>query len=285
LLGEGSVWDHKREVLYWIDIQGKKLFEYDPATGTNTSRDLPIAIGTVVPEGQNSVIVALKDGIYRKYLSSDSLEFIARPESLKEEERFNDGKCDPQGRLWVGAMRIKGKPGDSKLYSYDPGRGFSEKVDSVSISNGIIWSLDNQSMYYIDTPTRQIVKYAFNAEDGSISDPVTVVEIADTLGHPDGMTIDEEGMLWVGMWGGYAVCRFNPANGSLEERIEVPAKNVTSCAFGGEDFQTLYITTASVGMNEGEKEEFPKAGGLFQVKPGVKGVNAGFFNQKSNNQN
>lgn len=276
-LGEGSIWDHNKAVLYWIDIQEKKIHEYDPGEKEHTSWELPYNIGTIVPESNNTVIVALKDGIYRKYFSPDSLEFIARPESLKEEERFNDGKCDPEGRLWVGSMRIKGKLGDSFLYKYDPERGFQEMADSISISNGIIWSLNGKKMYYIDTPTRKIMQYDFNAEKGEISKGKVAVEIADTLGHPDGMTIDEEGKLWVGMWAGNAVCCFDPETGELIRRIEVPARNVTSCAFGGKDLDILFITTASAGMNDEQREKYPKAGGLFMVEPGVKGVKANFY--------
>ncbi|MFW5645205.1 MAG: SMP-30/gluconolactonase/LRE family protein [Bacteroidota bacterium] len=280
LLGEGSIWDHEREVLYWVDIQGKLLHGYDPVHGKHTSLELPSTIGTIVPESHNTVIVALKDGIYRMFLNADSLVFIAKPASLKEEERFNDGKCDPQGRLWVGSMRVKGNPGDSYLYQYDPKEGFSEMIDSVSISNGIIWSQDSKFMYYIDTPTRRIMQYDFDLKSGMISNGKIAVEISDTLGHPDGMTIDEEGKLWVGMWGGHAVCRFDPMNGQLMQRIEVPAKNVTSCAFGGKNLDTLYITTARLGMNEEEKKQYPHAGGLFQVVPGVKGIEANFFKPK-----
>lgn len=279
LLGEGSIWDDSKEILYWIDIQGELLMEYDPATGTNTAYELFQNVGTVVPESQNTVIVALRDGIYRKFFSPDSLEFIGRPASLKEEERFNDGKCDSNGRLWVGTIRTKGRLGDSWLYKYDPAEGFTEMIDSISISNGIIWSLDNTKMYYIDTPTRTIMQYDFDSASGTISNGYPAVEIPDSLGSPDGMTIDEEGKLWVGMWGGHAVCRFDPETGQLIDRIEVPARNVTSCAFGGENFETLYITTASVGMNEEQKEKFPLAGGLFEVKPGVKGVKANFYSE------
>ena len=277
LLGEGSIWDYRKNVLFWIDIQGMKLLEYNPETGNHSSWDLYQNVGTIVPESDNSVIVALKDGLYRKSFSPDTMEFIARPTSLKIEERFNDGKCDPSGRLWVGAMRVKGKAGDSKLYRYEPSTGFTEMIDSVSISNGITWSLDGSKMYYIDTPTRQIIEYVFDNRKGDISNGRIAVQIADTLGHPDGMTIDAEGKLWVGMWGGNAVCRFDPDTGELIDRIEVPARNVTSCAFGGENLETLYITTASVGMTEELKRKYPHAGGLFKVKPGVKGVKVYYF--------
>ncbi len=277
LLGEGSIWDHKKDVLYWIDIQGKKLFEYDPAKNSHTTYELNQNVGTVVPESNNSVIVALSDGIYRKYFSPESLEFIAKPQSLKPEERFNDGKCDPAGRLWVGSMRTKGKAGDSFLYSYEPSSGFTEKLDSISISNGIIWSIDGTKMYYIDTPTAKVMEYDFDISTGSINNGRVAVEIPDSLGFPDGMTIDEEGKLWIGMWSGHAVCRFDPESGDLIERIMIPAKNVTSCAFGGEKLDTLYITTASVGMDEEEKENYPNAGGLFKVVPGVKGIESSFY--------
>ncbi len=279
LLGEGSIWDHKREILYWIDIESKQLFEYDPFNDTNTAWELPGKIGTVVPETKNTVIAALNDGIYRKYFSPDSLEFIAKPTSLKEEERFNDGKCDPQGRLWVGAMRIQGRTGDSHLYKYESGAGFSEMIDGVAISNGIVWSLDGKTMYYIDTPTGRIMQYDFDPTSGEISNGKTAVEIPDSLGHPDGMTIDEEGKLWVGMWGGDAVCRFDPLNGHLSDRIKVPALNITSCAFGGKNLETLFITTASVGMNDEQRDLYPRAGGLFKVTPGVKGVKANYFSE------
>lgn len=276
-LGEGSIWDYKNSVLYWIDIEGMKLHKFNPEKDTNTSYELGKRVGTVVPETNNSVIVALKDGLYRRYFSSDSLEFIARPTSLKEEERFNDGKCDPAGRLWVGTMRIQGRVGDSYLYKYEPATGFSEMIDSVSISNGIVWSPDHSRMYYIDTPTGKVMKYDFDNISGHISNPEIAVYIEDSLGHPDGMTIDEEGKLWIGMWGGGAVCRFDPVSGHLLNKIEVPAFNVTSCAFGGENLDVLYITTASTGMNDVQKEMYPNAGGLFRVKPGVKGLKAFYF--------
>ena len=277
ILGEGSIWDYKKQVLYWIDIQKGLLYKYDPVAETNTMYELHQNVGTIVPETDNTVIVALKDGVYRFTLSTNTFEFIGKPASLKTQERFNDGKCDPQGRFWVGTMRISGKAGDSYLYKMDHDGTFTEMLDSVSISNGIIWSPDGTKMYYIDTPTRKVMAFDFDGQTGTISNPRVAVTVADTLGHPDGMTIDAEGRLWVAMYGGHAVCRFNPDNGELLQRIEVPAKNVTSCAFGGPGLDELYITTASQGMNEADKKAYPLAGGLFRVKPGVKGMKSNYF--------
>jgi sugar lactone lactonase YvrE len=277
ILGEGSIWDYRKQVLYWIDIQKNTLYMYDPVNEASKSFDLGQNVGTIVPETDSTVIVALKDGVYRLELDSGDLSAIGHPESLKPEERFNDGKCDPQGRFWVGTMRIKGKTGDSHLYRMDHDGTFTEMLDSVSVSNGIIWSPDGKKMYYTDTPTREIMSFDFDGSNGSISNPKVSVSIADSLGSPDGMTIDADGNLWVAMWGGHAVCCFNPENGALLNRIEVPAKNVTSCAFGGPDLKVLYITTASTGMKEDEKEKYPEAGGLFRVIPGASGINANYF--------
>ncbi len=277
ILGEGSVWDYKRQILYWIDIEKNLLYEYDPVAETNIPHDVHQLIGTIVPETENTVIVALKNGVYRLNLKNDALARIGSPSSLKTEERFNDGKCDPQGRFWVGTMKIVGKTGDSFLYRMNPDGSFTTMLDNVAISNGIIWSPNGKKMYYTDTPTRKVMAFDFDGNTGAISNPVIAVMVNDTLGHPDGMTIDAEGKLWVAMWGGHSVCRFDPENGKLLNRIEVPAKNVTSCAFGGPDLDMLYITTASTGMKDEEKQQYPNAGGLFQIKPGVRGIKANYF--------
>ncbi len=277
VLGEGSVWDYRKKVLYWIDIEKNTLFEYDPADESSKSYDVKQKIGTIVPETDNSVIVALQDGVYRLDLLSGNLSFIGRPKSLKTGERFNDGKCDPQGRFWVGSMSTTGKSKGSYLYKMDPAGTFTEMIDSVSISNGIIWSPDGSKMYYTDTPTGKVMAFDFDGKSGTISNPRIAVTVNDTLGHPDGMTIDAAGKLWVAMWGGSAVCRFDPDGGKLLDRIMVPAKNVTSCAFGGPDLDMLYITTASTGMKKEELQKYPGAGGLYRIQPGVKGIKANYF--------
>ncbi len=276
-LGEGSIWDYRRQVLYWVDIQKNLLYVYDPVTGENIPHDVHQNIGTIVPETAHSVIVALRDGVYRLNLESDTLQFMGRPSSLKPDERFNDGKCDPQGRFWVGTMSLSGKKGGSFLYRMGPDGTFTEMIDSVSISNGIIWSPEGNTMYYVDTPTGQVLAFDFDGATGDISDPRIAVTVPDSLGHPDGMTIDAEGKLWVALWGGHAVGCFDPQSGQLVKKIEVPAKNVTSCAFGGKDLDVLFITTATTGMSEAERKEWPKAGALFSCKPGVSGIRANYF--------
>ena len=149
--------------------------------------------------------------------------------------------------------------------------------DSVTISNGIVWTSDKKTMYYIDTPTSTIKEFDYNNETGEISNGKIAVKIPIKLGFPDGMTIDEENMLWVGMWNGNAVIRFNPKTGKVISKVEVPAHNITSCAFGGENLEMLYITSARVDMTEEELIKYPLAGSLFKVNPGVKGVKSNFY--------
>ena len=276
-LGEGSIWDFEHGFLYWIDIQGKKYHTYHPSGKRHQTYEMGKLIGTIVPESEHTAIVALQDGVYRHDRRTDKLEFLGKPSSLGEDERFNDGKCDPAGRLWVGSMKTRGKSGGSFLYRMDADNNFTEMIGSVSISNGIAWSLDGTKMYYIDTPTRKVMEYQYSAADGSISQARIAVMVADSLGHPDGMTIDSGGKLWVAMWGGSSVCQFDPENGRLLQRIMVPARNVTSCAFGGKKLDQLFITTAMGPETEEEKSRFPNAGGLFVCIPGVKGVPGNAF--------
>ena len=187
-------------------------------------------------------------------------------------QRFNDGKCDPAGRFWVGTMSLVGEKKTSHLFCYDRDGSVVTKLDGISTSNGIVWSKYHKFMYYIDTPTRKVMEYAYNKETGEISDPRIAVSVADSLGFPDGMAIDADDNLWVAMWGGSAVCCFDRKSGKLINKIEVPAKNVTSCAFGGPELTDLYITTARIGTSEEELEKFPDAGKLFKTVINTKGI-------------
>ena len=276
-LGEGAFWNHKTQELYWVDIEDQMLYIYNPQTKTNRSLPTPSKIGTVVPKNTNETIVALQDGIYTMNLKSGDVVLLSDIESGLTENRFNDGKCDPSGRLWVGSMALNMQSYRANLYMVDTTGNAQLKIDSVTISNGIAWSSDQKTMYYIDTPTGMIRAFDFDNEIGAISNERVVVTVPDSMGFPDGMAIDSDDMLWVGMWNGNAVIRYNPQTGKVISKIEVPAHNVTACAFGGKNLDTLYITTASIDMTEEEKAAYPLAGSLFKADPGVKGVKSVFF--------
>lgn len=276
-LGEGAFWNHQEQRLYWVDIEGKKVHLFDPSKNTNTTFDTPSRVGTIVPKNKEEAVIALEDGIYMINTSNGEITLLSDVESDMMFNRFNDGKCDPNGNLWIGSMHLDQSAPKASLYKVDE-KGLAKKMlDSVTISNGIVWTKDRRTMYYIDTPTGHIRAFDFDAYHSTISNERVVVIIPESLGFGDGMAIDAEDKLWVGLWNGNAVARFDPISGELIEKIEVPAHNVTSCSFGGNNFDTLYITTSSLDMTEKEKMKYPFAGSLFMVKPGVKGVAGNFF--------
>lgn len=276
-LGEGAFWNHQEQRLYWVDIEGKKVHLFDPSKNTNTTFDTPSRVGTIVPKNKEEAVIALEDGIYMINTSNGEITLLSDVESDMMFNRFNDGKCDPNGNLWIGSMHLDQSAPKASLYKVDE-KGLAKKMlDSVTISNGIVWTRDRRTMYYIDTPTGHIRAFDFDAYHSTISNERVVVIIPESLGFGDGMAIDAEDKLWVGLWNGNAVARFDPISGELIEKIEVPAHNVTSCSFGGNNFDTLYITTSSLDMTEKEKMKYPFAGSLFMVKPGVKGVAGNFF--------
>jgi len=276
-LGEGAFWNHQTQEFFWIDIEGKQLHIFNPQTKENRSFSTPSRIGTVVPVDQEEALVALEDGMYLMNTLTGTSELFSAVEADLPENRFNDGKCDPAGRLWVGSMHLQQLANKANLYKIDGDGTATRMLDSITISNGIVWTKDEQTMYYIDTPTSQIRAFDYDKKEGTISNGRVVVEVPLDLGYPDGMAIDEEDMLWVGMWNGNAVARFNPKTGALMTKVEVPAHNITACAFGGPNLDILYITTASIDMTDIEKIKYPNAGAIFMAKPGVKGVASPFF--------
>lgn len=276
-LGEGAFWNYKTKELYWVDIAGQQFHIYNPKTKQNKSFAVPSKIGTVVPYTKTEAIIALEDGVYTINLVSGKIDKLSDVENKNPNNRFNDGKCDPSGNLWVGTISPKKTVPKANLFKIEPNGKATKMLDSIKVSNGIVWTSDAKTMYYIDTPTAKIKAFDFDKASNTIKNERTAVVIPEVLGYPDGMAIDEEDMLWVGMWKGNGVIRFNPKTGKVIRKIEVPAYNVTSCAFGGENLDELYITTASIGMTAEEKKKYPLAGSIFKVKPGVRGVKSSFF--------
>ena len=276
-LGEGAIWHPDEKRFYWIDIEGKVFHVFNPASGEDAEHPLPERVGTVVPVKAGGVLLAMQNGIHKFDFGTGSLQLITHPEIDKPGNRFNDGKCDPAGRLWVGTMSTTNEKNAGALYCLDTDKTIDKKKDKVGISNGIAWSPEGTTMYYIDTPTGKVEAFDFDVKTGEISNPRYVIEVAKELGHPDGSTMDSEGMLWIALWGGSCVTRWNPETGKLLQKIDVPARNVTSCAFGGENLEILYITTARIGTDDEDLKKFPNAGGVFAVKPGVKGLPAFFY--------
>ncbi|WP_258297591.1 SMP-30/gluconolactonase/LRE family protein [Paenibacillus peoriae] len=274
-LGEGPSWDQQFQRLFWVDIEGFQLHIYDPSTCTDRTIEVGEHIGAVVPYLKNKVIVALISGLYCLDIETGAKVLIHDPEEGKLGNRFNDGKCDPTGRFLAGTMSLNGEHAQGALYSLSTKGNVSLLVDKASISNGLAWSADRRTMYYIDTPTLEVVSFDYDVAQGTIRNKQLVARLDESEGYPDGMTIDAEGMLWVARWGGKRVSRIHPAHGEVIAEVSLPVNCVTSCAFGGEHLDELYITTAQ-GNDSADQ---PLAGGLFMVKTGVRGTPTSYFNQ------
>ncbi|KYQ89243.1 senescence marker protein-30 family protein [Tieghemostelium lacteum] len=272
-LGEGAYWSTSDRVLYWLDIDGKKLNIFNPKSLKNEEISLPSIPGTVVQKTNGELVIALRSGIsiYNQY--SKNLKVISHPEKVVT-NRYNDGKCDANGRFWVGSMSLEnGTPAKATLYTIDSRLKVQEKLQNVKISNGIIWSLDNRAMYYIDTLTMGVDRFDFDLDSGEISNRKRVITFSGQDGLPDGMTIDSEGYLWVCHYDGGKVTRWNPDNGNKLMTVWVPGvKKVTSVAFGGDDLSDLFITTGRDGNS-------PDSGSLFHYKftNGIHGVPSNKF--------
>ena len=277
-LGEGPFWDDKKELLYWVDIDNRKVCIHNPSKNENKEVVLSQKVSAIIPAPDgNKAVVALENGIHYLDLDSGELQAIFDPEEHLPSNRFNDGKCDAQGRFWAGTMSTEDEKEKAALYCLEKDGTITKKVDKLSTSNGLAWSLDNKYLYLIDTPVQKVYQFDYDLDSGDIENKQAIIDFSDEDGFPDGMTIDEEGMLWIAHWGGGQVSRWNPNSGKKLEAINVPAPNVTSCAFGGENAQELYITTARTGMSTEELEKFPLSGALYKCKMDVKGFPGNYF--------
>jgi sugar lactone lactonase YvrE len=269
LLAEGPFW--YEEQFWWVDIERGLLLSVDVQGNLLQRVEFGKRIGAAVPAGNGIFMVALEMEIARLHLGSKKWEKIAQPEDVPPQSRFNDGKCDPRGRLIVGTMSTNGSPKGSSLYSLRRDDSLHRLRGGISISNGLAWSADGGTMYFIDTPESCVFAYDYDLDTGSISGERVILRFAEKEGFPDGMSIDREGRLWIGFWDGWAVRCYHPKTGECEAVIEIPCSRATSCCFGGPDLDRLFITTASVGLSESEKMKQPLAGSLFVCDPGTTG--------------
>jgi sugar lactone lactonase YvrE len=269
-LGEGPIWDDRRQRLLFVDIMRGYVHEFDPATGQDRVLEVGQPVGAVVLAERGDWILAAQDGFHRLDPATGTRTHIAGVEAGRSETRMNDGAVDPAGRFWAGTMGVDGKAEQGALYRLDPDGSVHRMLSPVSISNGIDWSPDARLMYYADTPTRRIDVFDFDLATGAIGNRRPFVTIPEAHGHPDGLVADADGALWVAFWGGSAVRRYLP-DGRLDRVIELPVSRVTKPAFGGPGLQDLYITSAWIGLDAAARAAETLAGGLFRCRPGVRG--------------
>jgi sugar lactone lactonase YvrE len=271
-LGEGPLWDKANNCILWLDITKGNIHRYNTNTGTHAYFNVGEMIGCLALRESGEFIAGLENGIAFIDTERKTVRHIANPEEGLN-NRFNDGKCDAAGRFWAGTMAKSEEEGKGNLYVMETDLSVKKKIDNVSISNGIAWSADNTTLYYINTPTNYVFAFDYNIENAEIDNQRVVIDLTHETGYADGMTIDDEGMLWIAFYGGWRVGRYDPLTGELLTHTELPVANVTCCTFGGNDLNDLYITTAAKGLNAGELQQQPDAGKLFVIKNcGSKGM-------------
>ena len=267
--GEGPVWADGK--LYWVDIAGCAVHCYDPATGQDTATDVGQAVGALVPRASGGLVLALRDGFAHLPADGGDLEMLVEVEADQPGNRMNDGKCDRHGRFWASTMAFDAADGRGSLYCLGPDLEVRKVLEGLTIGNGLAWSDDDRTFYFIDSLTYGVDAFEFDAASGQLGGRRRVVEIEKEDGIPDGMCIDADGYLWVAMYQGWCVRRYAP-DGQLDREITLPVSNPTCPAFGGDDLGDLYITTTPEGLSDEERAEQPLAGAVFRVRPGVRGT-------------
>ena len=272
IVGEACIWDPRDGVLYWVDILDSKVYRFDPRSGSNRGWDVGAHVGCAAPRESGGLVLALQTGFALLDLETGQVSSVADPEAELAGNRFNDGKCDPQGRFWAGTMAYAVTEGSGSLYCLGQDRQVTRKLAGVTLSNGLCWNTGNSRFYFIDSATSQVQEYDYDASSGEIENQRILAEIPRDMGVPDGMAIDEDGCLWVALWGGGKVIRIDPDTGSVVFEVLVPADQVTCAAFGGGSLDQLYITTANYQRSAEDVARQPLAGSLFRVQVPFRGV-------------
>lgn len=265
--GEGPLWLDRKAMLNWVDIDGCRLNSLDPLTAKTGSVSFDESVCAIVETTSDLRLLALAKRMVLINHSGDIIEDLCEIESDRPNNRCNDGKVDPAGRLWIGTMHNEGMAGEGSLYRLDHQNNQPVRMlDGLSIANGLAWSRDSRTFFYIDSPTREIWAFDFDPANSSISNRRTVVHVPDTMGIPDGMSIDTNDRLWVAHWGDGMVRCWDPRDGSHLASIQIQDKLSTSCTFGGANRDTLYITSGSDSNNTSVS-----SGRLYQIQMSIQG--------------
>ena len=274
-IAESPVWSPAEGVLYWIDIKEPALHRFDPATGQDQSWQLSSDVGAFALLEAGGALVALRYGIHRLDFATGALTRLAEPPYDPRLFRFNEGACDGSGRFWVGVMfdPLEGSPPQQKgaLHSFTLDGGLRREPDEAELHNGLAWRAGGRSLLLSHSNARAIYEYDFDPAEGRIGEGRLFAEIPEALGIPDGAAFDAEGGYWCALHGGGKLRRFAP-DGSVDRDIDLPVSQPTMCAFAGDAFDELYVTSASDKMSDEEKQAEPLAGAILRLRPGVRGL-------------
>jgi sugar lactone lactonase YvrE len=276
LNGEGPSWDMENHLLYWVDIPNAKIFVYNPYTNHNRVINLSnhfSSIGTVAPRQSGGLIFAPDRKIAALDLRTEQVTILGEVERNVPENRFNDGKCDPAGRFLVGTMKNNpdGEPGGS-LYIMEADLSVRKLLGGLHISNGMGWSPDYTQFYLADSASKVVWAFDYDLKKGAISNRRSAFTLPPGMGVADGLTVDNQGMIWLAMWDGAQITRWNPKTGQYLDIYKFPAKRTSCCVFGGVDLDELYVTSASVGLEEKDHQIYPYNGALMRLRTMYRGM-------------
>lgn len=272
LLGEGPIWSPRDHALFWVDILTPSIRRLDGTDGRGSEQRLGTMVSLALPKASGGLLLATPAGLMAVDEPGGAMRPFAHPAGGRSGQRYNDGKCDRRGRLWIGAMDMAAAPNRGHLYRVDPDGACHTMDSGFTVPNGLGFSPDGRTLYFTDTFRQTIYAYDFDIDAGTIAArrPLVVFDTAE--GKPDGLTVDAEGCLWVAMWDAWSLLRLSP-EGLRLQRIRLPVPRPTSCCFGGAELQTLYITSASVRLSEADLAAAPQSGALFALDlPGVRGL-------------
>ncbi len=276
-LGEGPIWDDRTGRLLFVDINRHDVHVYDPRSGAHDVHGTGDYVSAIALADDGAYLIARQHDIARFDPASGVGERLARVEGDRADTRFNDGCVDPRGRFWAGTMSLVKEKAQGALYRIDGAAGEGGRVtrmlEHVTTSNGIDWSPDERLMYYIDTGTRRIDVFDYEAASGAIANRRVLVAIPEVEGKPDGLIVDADGCLWVALWQGRAVRRYTPG-GALDRQIDLPVSCPTKCAFGGDALDTIFVTSARTALSPDDLTREPHAGSVFAIRAGVRGRHA-----------
>lgn len=271
IIGEAPLWCTEEKVLYWVDIDGKSIMRFNPKTGAQDMFPQPYEIGCVIKRLDGGFIAATEAGIVELDKNLGNLKIINDPERDEPENRFNDGKCDRLGRFWTGSTDRAELNPTGVLYQINTCNDINSVLNGLNVPNGIGWSPDNNTMYLTESGLGIIYAYNFDFPTGAFSNQRIFAEVDPSEGVLDGLCVDAEGYVWSAHWEGGRVTRYD-VDGNIDRVIKMPVPLITSLAFGGENLDQLYVTTACLGLTDAELEEYPLSGGLFVLHPGMKGL-------------
>ncbi|XP_031451902.1 regucalcin [Phasianus colchicus] len=277
-LGESPVWDEKENSLLYVDITGRKVCRWDAGSGQVQAVSVDAPVSSVALRKSGDYVITLGTRFAALKWKEQLVTTIAQVDRDKAKNRFNDGKIDPAGRYFAGTMAEEIRPAvleprQGSLYMLCPDHSVVKHFDQVDISNGLDWSLDHKTFFYIDSLSYSVDAFDYDLQTGKIGNRRSIYKVEKEENIPDGMCIDTEGKLWVACYNGGRVIRLDPETGKRIQTVKLPVDKTTSCCFGGKDYSEMYVTSASDGMDRERLSQQPQAGGVFKITGlGVKGI-------------